>query len=65
MTSVRSKYLEYEQLDKHNAVLEKRIRPECARYYQRRLIKRSPPGRGLARTGAFRARAHRPGRAPS
>ncbi|PWO00379.1 hypothetical protein FA09DRAFT_327820 [Tilletiopsis washingtonensis] len=50
MTSVRSKYLEYEQLDKHNAVLEKRIRPECARYYQRRLIKRSPPGRGLART---------------
>ncbi|CEH18341.1 ypt rab-specific gtpase-activating protein gyp1 [Ceraceosorus bombacis] len=37
MTSVRSKYLEYEQLDKHHPALEKRIRGECARYYQRRL----------------------------
>ena len=50
MTSVRSKYLEYDSLDKHNAYLEKRIRNESARYYQRKLIARPPPGRTLARS---------------
>ncbi|PWN43354.1 hypothetical protein IE81DRAFT_322423 [Ceraceosorus guamensis] len=50
MTSVRSKYLEYEQLDKHHPALEKRIRGECARYYQRRLVRRTPLSRGLARS---------------
>ncbi|EPQ29645.1 uncharacterized protein PFL1_02865 [Pseudozyma flocculosa PF-1] len=47
MTSVRSKYLEYEQMDKHSPALEKRIRAECSRYYQKRLAARPPPGRSL------------------
>ncbi|KAN0063455.1 hypothetical protein ACQY0O_003901 [Thecaphora frezii] len=47
MTSVRSKYLEYEHLDKHNPALEKRIRSECSRYYQKRLAARPPLGRSL------------------
>lgn len=50
MTSVRSKYLEYDSLDKHNSYLEKKIRNESARYYQRKLIARPPPGRTLARS---------------
>ncbi|PWN52160.1 hypothetical protein IE53DRAFT_385426 [Violaceomyces palustris] len=45
MSSVRSKYLEYDSLDKHNPVLEKRIRGECSRYYQRRLAVRPIRGR--------------------
>lgn len=47
MTSVRSKYLEYDSLNKHNPVLEKRIRSECSRYYQKRLASRPAPGRTL------------------
>lgn len=50
MTSVRSAYMEYDSLDKHNSYLEKRIRNESARYYQRKLIARPPPGRTLARS---------------
>lgn len=50
MTSVRSKYLEYEALDKHNPALEKRVRSECQRYYQKRLGTRPPPGRTLMRS---------------
>lgn len=50
MTSVRSKYIEYDSLDKHNLLYEKRIRNEAVRYYQRRLIPRPPPGRTLARS---------------
>lgn len=50
MTSVRSKYLEYEALDKHNPALEKRVRSECSRYYQKRLGARPPPGRTLMRS---------------
>ncbi|KAJ1575182.1 hypothetical protein NDA11_002185 [Ustilago hordei] len=50
MTSVRSKYLAYEALDKHNPTLEKRVRSECQRYYQKRLGTRSPPGRTLMRS---------------
>lgn len=52
MTSVRSKYLAYEALDKHNPALEKRIRSECQRYYQKRLGTRPPPGRTLMRSSA-------------
>lgn len=40
MTSVRSKFLEYDSLDKDHPFLEKRIRVECKRYYQRRLTHR-------------------------
>lgn len=50
MTSVRSKYLAYEALDKHNPALEKRVRSECQRYYQKRLGTRPPPGRTLMRS---------------
>ena len=50
MTSVRSKYLAYEALDKHNPALEKRIRSECQRYYAKRLGTRPPPGRTLMRS---------------
>lgn len=42
--------MEYDSLDKHNSYLEKRIRNESARYYQRKLIARPPPGRTLARS---------------
>lgn len=49
MTSVRSKYMEYDSLDKQSALYEKRIRSEAARYYQRRLIPRPPPGRKFGR----------------
>ncbi|KAJ9475656.1 Rab-GAP TBC domain-containing protein [Pseudozyma hubeiensis] len=50
MTSVRSKYLAYEALDKHNPALEKRVRSECQRYYAKRLGTRPPPGRTLMRS---------------
>lgn len=50
MTSVRSKYMEYDSLDKHNLLHEKRIRNEAIRYYQRKLIPRPLPGRTLARS---------------
>ncbi|PWZ01846.1 hypothetical protein BCV70DRAFT_185391 [Testicularia cyperi] len=50
MTSVRSKYLAYEAIGKHNPALEKRIRSECSRYYQKRLGVRPPPGRSLIRS---------------
>lgn len=50
MTSVRSKYMEYDSLDKHNHLYEKRIRNEAVRYYQRKLIPRPLPGRTLARS---------------
>ncbi|EST08234.2 Rab-GTPase-TBC domain protein [Kalmanozyma brasiliensis GHG001] len=50
MTSVRSKFLAYEALDKHNPALEKRVRSECQRYYQKRLGTRPPPGRTLMRS---------------
>lgn len=41
--------MEYDSLDKHNALYEKRIRSEAARFYQRRLIPRPPPGRKFGR----------------
>lgn len=50
MTSVRSKYMEYDSLEKHNHLYEKRIRNEAVRYYQRKLIPRPLPGRTLARS---------------
>jgi hypothetical protein len=50
MTSVRSKYIEYDSMEKHNVLYEKRIRREAARYYQRNLIPRPPPGRTMARS---------------
>lgn len=50
MTSVRSKYMEYDSLEKHNLLYEKRIRNEAVRYYQRKLIPRPLPGRTLARS---------------
>nr|CDI55583.1 conserved hypothetical protein [Melanopsichium pennsylvanicum 4] len=50
MTSVRSKHFAYEALDKHNPALEKRVRSECQRYYQKRLGTRPPPGRTLMRS---------------
>ncbi|SPO29049.1 related to GYP1 - cis-golgi GTPase-activating protein [Ustilago trichophora] len=50
MTSVRSKYLAYEALDKHDPALEKRVRSECQRYYQKRLGTRPAPGRTLMRS---------------
>ncbi|CBQ69509.1 conserved hypothetical protein [Sporisorium reilianum SRZ2] len=60
MTSVRSKYIAYEALDKHNPALEKRVRSECQRYYQKRLGTRPPPGRTLMRS-ARSVLARRPG----
>ncbi len=65
MTSVRSKYLAYEGLDKHNPALEKRVRSECQRYYQKRLGMRLAPtagkgGRGLMRSSRS-VLARRPG----
>jgi TBC1 domain family member 2 len=50
MTSVRSKYMEYEGLNKHNEHLEKRIQSESARYFQRKLVARPAAGRTLARS---------------
>lgn len=60
MTSVRSKYLAYEALDKHNPALEKRVRSECQRYYQKRLGTRPPPGRTLMRSSRS-VQSRRPG----